>query len=227
MEHHQFFLIILVLLLGLRHGLDADHLATINAITQNISDKNKISKLVGVFFALGHGSIVIIVSILLSIGVQQSVPTWLKNFGDCISAFFLIAFGIWNLFGLIKEKKHIHQINAINPKTLLFKPLTSSINHPILIGSIGALFALSFDTVSQTAAFSLLATTTTSWFFAGFLGTVFTIGMMVSDGINGLIVAKLLNRADTFSTISAYLIKLTIIFSSLIIGGLNAVKLVH
>lgn len=221
--YKPFFLIFLVLLLGLRHGLDTDHLATINSITQNTSSKLYGSKFVGFFFALGHGFVVIVVSVLIGIGISHAVPGWLDKFGSFISAFFLLVFGLINFFDLIK-KTPPDAIKIQGPKTLLFSRLTRKINHPILICGVGVLFALSFDTFSQAAVFSLSASAMAGWVFAGFLGVIFTIGMMVSDGLNGWLIATLINRADKLSIIASYLVGAFITLSSIIIGGINAIK---
>lgn len=221
--YKPFILIALVFLLGLRHGLDTDHLATINSITQNNLSKKYASNWVGFFFALGHGIPVTIISILIGIGLNHSVPEWLDRFGSFISAFFLLIFGLINLLSLIK-KKPADSVKIYGAKTLLFNKLISKINRPILICGIGALFALSFDTFSQAAVFSLSASAMAGWIFAGFLGLVFTIGMMLSDGLNGFLIAKIIHRADKISIITSYLVGTAITMSAIIIGSINAIK---
>jgi high-affinity nickel-transport protein len=58
------------------------------------------------------------------------------------------------------------------------------------------LFALSFDTMSQAALFAVTATQHGGLAHALVLGLVFTCGMLVMDGINGLWIARLLRSAD-------------------------------
>jgi hypothetical protein len=65
------------------------------------------------------------------------------------------------------------------------------VSHPALIAAVGALFALSFDTVSQVALFSLAARSLSGWGFSTLLGALFMLGMMTTDGVNGLWVAGL------------------------------------
>jgi nickel/cobalt transporter (NiCoT) family protein len=68
-------------------------------------------------------------------------------------------------------------------------------NPAMMIGT-GALFALSFDTFSQVALFSLSAHSLSGGSYAAFLALVFTVGMMLSDGLNGLLVSKLLRNSQ-------------------------------
>ena len=65
-------------LLGLRHGLDLDHLATIDAITRTV--QGNLSKMVGFLFSLGHGLVVTIVSLVIGSGLMQThIPEWLDE----------------------------------------------------------------------------------------------------------------------------------------------------
>ena len=59
-------------------------------------------------------------------------------------------------------------------------------------GRLGAAFAVSFDTVSHAAAFSLSGATMAGVLFAALLGMVFTLGMVLTDTVNGLWAAKMM-----------------------------------
>lgn len=59
-------------------------------------------------------------------------------------------------------------------------------SHPLLISLIGAAFAISMDTMSQVAAFSLAASGEFAWGVALLLGLIFTAGMLAVDGANGV-----------------------------------------
>ena len=61
---------------------------------------------------------------------------------------------------------------------------------------LGALFALSFDTLALTATFSVAASGLGGWQAAAVLGLPFMAGMALTDGINSFWVARLLKRAD-------------------------------
>jgi high-affinity nickel-transport protein len=61
-----------------------------------------------------------------------------------------------------------------------------------VIAAVGAAFAVSFDTISSALVFSMAS----GWAFAALLGAVFTAGMVTTDALNGLWIARLLRRAD-------------------------------
>jgi high-affinity nickel-transport protein len=69
-------------------------------------------------------------------------------------------------------------------------------SRPLTVALVGAIFAVSFDTVSQSALFALTATQFGGVAHALFLGMLFVFGMLVTDGINGLWISRLIARAD-------------------------------
>jgi high-affinity nickel-transport protein len=74
---------------------------------------------------------------------------------------------------------------------------------PWAIAAVGALFALSFDTVSQAALFALAAGKHGGLVAALALAGIFVAGMMAVDGINGLWISRLLRRADRRAAIAS------------------------
>lgn len=213
-------LILMALTLGIRHGFDLDHLATIDAITRTMRGDRLLSKMVGCLFSLGHGLVVILISLLIGSGIMQThIPEWLDGFGQWISIFFLSVFGILNLYTIFQ--------NPTNPalpggvRSFLFKKLGVRTYNPLMIILVGALFAFSFDTFSQVALFSISASLASGWLFSGVLGLFFTFGMMISDGINGLLVSILIQRADGASVIVSRGIGLSICIFSLGVAFLS------
>jgi high-affinity nickel-transport protein len=90
---------------------------------------------------------------------------------------------------------------------------------------VGALFALSFDTVSQAALFALTATQFGGVWHALFLGLLFVLGMLVTDGINGLWISRLIARADQLACIASRVMGLAVSTVSLLVAALGAAKL--
>jgi high-affinity nickel-transport protein len=66
---------------------------------------------------------------------------------------------------------------------------------PLTVLGIGALFALSFDTLSQAALFAMTATAYGGWRPALLLGLLFTAGMLVTDGLNGWLIGRLIRHS--------------------------------
>src|ERR1700761_5406953 len=82
---------------GLRHAVDADHIAAIDNVTRKLMQEERRPISVGFFFSLGHSTVVIIASVFvaLAVGALQSKFDHFKEIGRVIgtgvSAFFLIA----------------------------------------------------------------------------------------------------------------------------------------
>lgn len=224
MNDSGWFLISAALLLGIRHGFDLDHLATIDAITRTVRNKPSLSSMVGFLFSLGHGLVVIIVSLIIGGGIiSASTPEWLNEVGNIVSITCLFLFGLLTLWNTVNYSSHV--IMPTNLRNYLSRKLVHNNAHPLLILCIGALFALSFDTISQIVLFSLSASALSGFLFSGLLGFIFMMGMMMSDGLNGIFVASLIRRADGSSLFFSRLIGFGIAFFSMGIAIINCCKL--
>lgn len=218
------WMIFMALTLGLRHGFDLDHLATIDAITRTVRDNRYLSKMVGFLFSLGHGVVVTLISLIIGSGLMQShIPEWLEGFGNWVSIIFLIIFGILNLWMIFQNPTR--STLPVGIRSFLAKRMNVKNYNPFLIMTIGALFAFSFDTFSQIALFSISASLLSGWLFSGILGIFFMLGMMISDGFNGLLVSTLVQRADRMSIVLSRGLGLTISLFSLILGFISLLKI--
>lgn len=77
------------------------------------------------------------------------------------------------------------------------------------------------------ALFSLLASLLSGWLLSGVLGIFFMLGMMISDGINGLLVSTLIQRADGISVVVSRGLGLTIGMFSLGIGFISLFEILR
>src|SRR5438046_7484612 len=59
---------ILAYSLGLRHAVDADHIAAIDNVTRKFMQEGKPPSAVGLFFSLGHSTVVVAASLLIALG---------------------------------------------------------------------------------------------------------------------------------------------------------------
>lgn len=217
-------LVFMALTLGFRHGFDLDHLSTIDSITRTVRDNRYLSKMIGILFSLGHGLVVTTISIIIGSGIMRSQPPlWLEHFGNGISIFFLFTFGILTLLNIFQKPT---QLSSTSLKGWLLRKIIVQRCNPLFVILIGVLFAFSFDTFSQIALFSISASILSGWLFSGVLGIIFMLGMMISDGVNGLLVSKLIQRADKTSYFISRIFGLMISGFSLTIGTINLIKLV-
>jgi high-affinity nickel-transport protein len=217
-------LVCTVFLLGIRHGFDLDHIASIDAITRNINQQKNYRKWAGFLFSLGHGIIVTLINLIITFGfIAWKTPSWLDTLGNAISLFFLFSLSILTVYNLIKANQN-EVTEFVGMKKYLYQHFINKVNHPLLVVSIGALFALSFDTFSQVSLFSLAALSSVGWILSFFLGVTFTLGMMLSDGLNGMVISYCIRQADSHSILISRLLGFSIAIFSLTIGILGLLQ---
>jgi len=214
----------LVFVFGAKHGLDPDHLATIDGLTRyNLREAPQRARWCGSLFSLGHGSIVMLIA--LGVGVASSqwqVPPWMEDVGTWISIAFLTLLGLLNLRAVLSAAPDA-VVAPVGVKAGLLVHLQSA-SHPLAIAAVGALFALSFDTMSQAALFAVTATRHGGVMHALVLGLAFTCGMLLMDGINGLWIARLLRRADQRARVASRVMGLMVALISLGVAALGLLR---
>ena len=214
-----------VFLLGLKHGFDADHLATIDGLTRiSARQQNPLARFSGALFSLGHGAIVMLIAVAVSLATTHwETPSWLEVSGTWISLGFLTVLGVINIRAAITAAPE-EMVPLVGIKSRWFTSLADA-RSPWMVASVGALFALSFDTVSQAALFSLTAQQFGGLAPALMLGGLFTIGMLVTDAINGLWIARLIARADDLARVASRVMGLAVGGVSLLVAGFAFAKL--
>jgi nickel/cobalt transporter (NiCoT) family protein len=218
-------LCLLVFLLGLRHGFDADHLAAIDGLTRiNQRRGRAFAPLCGSLFSLGHG--VVVLAIALAVGIaqrSQRVPDWLELSGAWISIGFLALIGAVNLRAVLTAAPQ----NAVAPVGVkgAFLKRAMQAGHPLTVALVGMLYAISFDTVSQSVVFALTATRFGGFAAALFIGSLFVLGMVLTDGANGLWISRLIARSDRVGLIASRAMGLGIAIVSLLTAAYGATRL--
>ncbi len=225
LPHDLLALSMLVFVLGLKHGFDADHLATIDGLTRfNARNNPRLARFCGVLFSLGHGLVVVAIALAVSLLTRKwQTPEWLEVFGAWTSIAFLAALGLLNIHAVIQARP-TEMVRPIALKGRLLGRLAQAAS-PGLIALVGALFALSFDTISQAALFALTAAQFGGWRDALLLGVLFMLGMLVTDGINGLWISRLILRADQLALIASRVMSLVVASLSLLVAGFGIAKL--
>jgi nickel/cobalt transporter (NiCoT) family protein len=221
---HWLALVAVVFLLGLKHGLDPDHLAAIDGLTRyNAARRPRVSRWSGLLFSAGHGVVVTTVAIAVAtVATGWQAPQWLENTGTWISIAFLTLLGIANLAAVVRTPRG-ELVRAAGIRSRLFERLTRA-EHPVLVAAVGAAFALSFDTISQAVLFSITGSNLAGWVFAAGLGLVFTAGMMATDALNGLWVSHLVRQADRRAAAASRVMSIAIALTSLAIAALTAAR---
>jgi high-affinity nickel-transport protein len=203
-------LLLLVFTLGLKHGLDADHLAAIDGLARyNAAHGRGVARWCGSLFSLGHGAVVMLIALAVGTltGTWQ-VPAWIEDLGAIISIGFLFLIGLANLHAVLSaDPREIVAPVAVKGR---FLGRLQRTGNPVAIALVGALFALSFDTMSQAALFAVVGTQYGGAAHAAALGLAFTLGMLLTDGVNGLWIARLIRRADQTARIASRVMGLAV-----------------
>lgn len=205
----------LAYLLGLRHGLDADHLAAIDNSTRKLVQEGKNARWTGTFFSLGHSTVVILLSAALMVATRyiiSEIPT-LENIGSImgtlISGVFLYIIGLLNflvffeIYEIFKRLRSGELDEARLNELLLkrgflaryFNPLFKIVDRAWYMYPIGFLFGLGFDTASETALLAISAASAgvfkeiPLWNLLVF-PFLFTAGMVLVDTTDGFFMSS-------------------------------------
>jgi high-affinity nickel-transport protein len=218
-------LCLLIFALGFKHGFDADHLAAIDGLARVSQWRNpRLARYCGTLFSLGHGMVVLLIALLVGTLAQRwEVPRWLDAFGAWISIGFLTALGVVNVRAVLVAPPQ-QVVRPVGVKGRLLGRLGQAAS-PAGVAMVGALFALSFDTLSQTALFALAAAQTGGWRHVAVLGLLFMAGMVLTDGINGLWIARLIRRADQLARIASRVMGLAVGGASLLVAAFTLARL--
>src|SRR5450432_1074701 len=211
--------VLLMFLLGFRHGFDPDHIAIIDGISVRYSHcRPGLAKWTGTLFALGHGSVVTVIAVMISqFSHAFSFPQKIWDILDWVPGILLIVVGLMNLRGLIsKQKYHSHGL-----KTWLLPGKLKNSSHPLSIVLIGILFAMVFDTNTQAAAWAYTATTQLNTTNALLLGCSFSFGMIITDTLDSRILYTLMLQSVNNDRVLNYRKNLgwIIVYISFIVGG--------
>ncbi|MBI5917968.1 MAG: nickel transporter [Nitrosomonadales bacterium] len=211
----------LAFLWGMRHGVDADHLATIDGFVRRQPDPRR-ARLCGLWFSLGHGLVVMLVAALAAAFTgNHDLPPSLELLGASISIVFLLWLGGANLHQVLTTPP----TQTIAPLGLRSRFFARTSSAPAFIIATGALFALSFDTLSQALLFSLAARGSGSIEAALLLSGVFMLGMISTDALNGAWATWLMRRADQRAAHASRVMGWVVALSSLSVALLGIARL--
>ena len=111
----------LAYVLGLRHAVDADHIAAIDNVVRKLMQEGKRPVAVGLFFSLGH-SLVVTIAVAVIVTTAMALQGQLhpfKSIGNLIgtgaSAFFLLAIAGINLLVLRGVVRAFNRVKCGEP----------------------------------------------------------------------------------------------------------------
>ena len=194
--------------LGLRHAVDADHIAAIDNTTRKLLQQGKRPVTVGMWFSLGHSTVVIALTaalVLATRAVVNAVPAFESGgaiLGTSISGLFLFIIGIVNVlivldvyktFKGLKEGRlsGVQLDDALSKNSFMrktFGKLFKIVNEPWHVYPVGVLFGLGFDTATQIAliAISIGVSGSVPFWYVIVMPLLFTAGMVTIDSSDGI-----------------------------------------
>jgi nickel/cobalt transporter (NiCoT) family protein len=183
--------VLAVLVIGLRHGADPDHLAAIDNLTRNCSERMpRGSRFVGTLFALGHAAMVLTTATgaaLLGARIEH-VSAALERAGAIASIVVLLLMAALNLVTLARGARTTFRARLL-PRRL------REATHPLVAVPTGALFGLGFETSSQLLAYG--AAFSSAHAVDGLLlGAAFCLGMICTDTVDSVVVARIIGLGD-------------------------------
>jgi len=209
----------LAIALGLRHGLDADHLAAIDGLTRfNMTRRRKFAPYCGALFSAGHGGAIVLAATLLAgLASAWTPPVWLEWTGKLFSATTLLLLGASNLRLALSPRSAAQLLPMTGLRGgVLGVTLRSSRAWQIML--VGALFAVSFDALGLAALFAATAAVLGGVPLAAALALAFAAGMVITDGSNGAWMAHLARRSDQTNKQAARAMTLTVALMSMLVG---------
>jgi high-affinity nickel-transport protein len=190
--------LLLVGLMGLRHGFDADHIAVVDGMTRarQLQRSYWSGRAVGLQFAAGH-SVTILLASLLFFAYRTETPQWLDGLGRVISIVFLLVISVTNLIHALTPVRVDQTVGLpMGPTASLLLRLFGAHLHPVLVG---VAFAISFDAMAQAAFFAARGGDLAGLSAVVLMAATFGIGMMLSDAVNGALIAWFASRSDQLS----------------------------
>jgi nickel/cobalt transporter (NiCoT) family protein len=237
---------------GLRHAVDADHIAAIDNVVRKLMQVGQRPLSVGFFFALGHSTVVVLATaaIAATAAAFQGRFEAFRAVGGMIgiggSALFLLSIALVNLVVLVgvwRSFRHVRRGGRIRPEHLdvfvagggilarLFRMLFSIVSRSWHMYPLGFLFGLGFDTATEIGLLGISATQVAQGMSISSIlvfPALFTSGMALVDTTDGVFMVGVYGWAFT-NPIRKLWYNLTITAVSVVvaflIGGIEALGL--
>ena len=237
---------------GLRHAVDADHIAAIDNVTRKLMQEGKRPVAVGFFFSLGHSTIVVLGSAAIAgtaLLLQQRAVV-LRNVGGLVgtlvSTLFLFGIAFVNLVvlrSIYAAFTRVRRGDLYVEEDLdlllagrgflarMFRPMFAMIRRSWHMYPLGILFGLGFDTATEIGLLGISAAEASKglpiWSIMVF-PALFAAGMSLIDTTDNILMLGAYGWAFVKPVRKLYY-NMTITFVSvvvaLVVGGIEALGL--
>ena len=238
---------------GLRHAVDADHIAAIDNVTRKLMQTGQRPVSVGLFFALGQSAAVVGLSVVVAfaasamIGGFNSLKAIVGIIGTSVSALFLFAIAIVNIVVLVSVYRTFQALKRggrfveddfnilLNSRGFLariFRPLFRLVTKSWHMLPIGFLFGLGFNTATEVALFGISAAQAANGLSAGTIlvfPALYTVAMTLVDTTDGVLMLGAYGWAFTKPIRKLYYnmtITAVSVVVAVLVGGLETLNLI-
>jgi high-affinity nickel-transport protein len=238
---------------GLRHAVDADHIAAIDNVTRTLMQEGKRPVSVGFMFSMGHSTVVVAGSIAIA-GTAFALQHRFEEVrriggvaGTLVSTLFLFGIAIANLIvlrSIYQAFRRVRRGEAYIEEDFdlllgsrgflsrLFRPVFSMIQRSWHMYPLGLLFGLGFDTATEIGLLGISAVEASKglplWSIMVF-PALFAAGMSLIDTTDNILMLGAYGWAFVKPIRKIYY-NITITFVSVIVafavGGIEALGLV-
>jgi high-affinity nickel-transport protein len=237
---------------GLRHAVDADHIAAIDNVTRKLMQEGKRPVGVGFMFSLGHSTIVVLGSVAIAATAlvlqhrMDGARVVGGVIGTLVSALFLFGIAIVNIVVLSSIYRAFVRVRNGAPYvdedfdmllasrgflSRLFRPMFAMIRRSWHMYPLGVLFGLGFDTATEIGLLGISAAEATKglslWSIMVF-PALFAAGMSLIDATDNILMLGAYGWAFIKPVRKLYY-NMTITFVSvvvaLVVGGIEALGL--
>ena len=238
--------------LGLRHAVDADHIAAIDNVTRKLMQERRRPVAVGFFFAMGHSFIITIVAVAVAcaatlLGTFEGLKAVGGTISTGVSALFLLAIAAMNImifFSIYRSYRRVRAGGAYVEEDLdillnnrgflarIFRPLFKMVSKSWHMFPLGFLFGLGFDTATEIAMFGVSAAQAAKGIPIGAImvfPVLFAAGMSLVDTTDGVMMLGAYDWAFVKPMRKLYYnmtITLVSVVVAVLIGGIEALGLV-
>lgn len=136
------------------------------------------------------------------------VPAGMLALGAWVSIGVLVALALVNIAAVFAADSQALTV-TVGWRSALLSRWFSAASVPMVL-TVGALFALSFDTLSQAALFAVMSARFGGLRATGLLAFSFIVGLTVIDAANGVWISRLLRRADRTARVASRMMGLTV-----------------
>ncbi|MGD0568372.1 MAG: HoxN/HupN/NixA family nickel/cobalt transporter [Candidatus Sulfotelmatobacter sp.] len=237
---------------GLRHAVDADHIAAIDNVTRKLMQDGKRPVAVGFMFSLGHSTVVVLGSAAIA-GAALTLQHRMDAFrniagviGTLVSAFFLFAIALVNLIVLRSIYRTFVRVRRGEPYVdedldlllsgrgilaRIFRPMFRMITRSWHMYPLGVLFGLGFDTATEIGVLGISAAEASKGLSFGAIlvfPVLFAAGMSLIDTTDNILMLGAYGWAFVKPIRKLYY-NITItsvsVVVALVIGGIEALGL--